>query len=122
MAVHELLELDDPPTAIFAGRNVICTGAVLALQQAKLSRQVALIGFDEVAVGEFVEPGITVVAQDTVEIGTRAIDRLLARLDGDDSPVSVEVVPTSLVKRGSGEIAAPSARRTRTQVRPRTVT
>jgi len=83
---------------------VICTGAVLALQQAALSHQVALIGFDEVAVGEFVQPRITVVRQDTHAIGTHAIDRLLARLDGDQSPAAIEVIPTALVQRGSGEI------------------
>ncbi len=33
----QLLSLEDPPTAIFAARNVICEGAVLALQQRGLS-------------------------------------------------------------------------------------
>jgi LacI family transcriptional regulator len=107
-ATTELLALPDPPTAFFAGRNVVCTGAVLALQQAELSHRVALIGFDEVAVGEFVQPRITVVRQDTHAIGTSAIDRLLARLDGDRSPASTHVVPTSLVRRGSGEIPPPA--------------
>ena len=106
-AVHELLALPCPPTALFAARNVICTGAVLALQQAGRSHEVALIGFDEVAVGELVEPRVTVVRQDTHAIGTRAMDRLLARLDGDDSPAVTEVLPTSLVPRGSGEIRPP---------------
>ena len=36
--------------------------------------------------GEFVQPRITVVRQDTHAIGTHAIDRLLARLDGDRLP------------------------------------
>ncbi len=107
-ATRELLAMEEPPTALFAGRNVICTGAVLALQQAGLSHQVALIGFDEVAVGEFVQPRITVVRQDTHAIGTHAIDRLLARLDGDQSPAAIEVIPTALVQRGSGEIPPPS--------------
>ncbi len=104
---HELLALEDPPTAIFAARNVICTGTVLALQQAGLSDRIALIGFDDVEVAELVQPRITVVRQDTREIGTRAFDRLLARIDGDDSPITVDVVPTSLVERGSGEIPPP---------------
>ncbi len=106
---HELLALDDPPTAIFAARNVICTGTVLALQQAGLSDRVALIGFDEVEIADFVQPRITVVRQDTREIGTRAFDKLLARIEGDVSPVTIDVVPTTLVARGSGEIPPPSA-------------
>ncbi|MET0839033.1 MAG: LacI family DNA-binding transcriptional regulator [Marmoricola sp.] len=106
-AAREVLALDDPPTAIFAARNVICTGTVLALQALSLSHQVALVGFDEVAVAELVEPRVTVVRQDTHTIGATAFDRLLARLDGDDSPAIVEVVPTSLVTRGSGEIRPP---------------
>ena len=94
--------MEEPPTALFAGRNVICTGAVLALQQAGLSHQVALIGFDEVAVGEFVQPRITVVRQDTHAIGTHAIDRLLARLDGDQSPAAIEVIPRPSCSAGPG--------------------
>ena len=106
-ATHDVLGLDDPPTAIFAGRNVVCTGAVLGLQQLSLSATVALVGFDEVAIGEFVQPRVTVVRQDTHTIGAHAFDRLLARLDGDRSPASIEVVPTTLVQRGSGEITPP---------------
>jgi LacI family transcriptional regulator len=106
-AANELLDLPDPPTAFFAARNVICEGVVMALQQRRLSHEVALIGFDEVTVAELVEPQITVVRQNTYEIGRRAIDLLLARLDGDESPVRVETVPSTIVRRGSGEIPAP---------------
>ena len=84
-ATTQLLAMEEPPTAIFAARNVICEGALMALQQLHLSSQVALIGFDEVSVAEMVDPAISVIRQDTYEIGTRAIDLLLARLDGDDS-------------------------------------
>ena len=98
------MALDEPPTAIFAARNVICEGALMTLQQVHLCSQVALMGFDEVGVAEMVEPAISVIRQDTYEIGTRAIDLLLARLDGDDSPARMEVVPSTLLARGSGEI------------------
>ena len=103
-ATNELLALDEPPTDIFVARNVICEGALMALQQRHLTREVALIGFDEVSVAEMVDPAISVIRQDTYEIGTRAIDLLLSRLDGDHSPVRVEVLPSSLLERGSGEI------------------
>lgn len=106
-----MLAHESPPTAVFAARNVISEGVLIALQQLRRSHDVALIGFDEVAVAEMVNPRISVVRQDTYEIGRRAMDLLLARLDGDDSPVRVETVPTELVTRGSGEIAPPPPRR-----------
>lgn len=103
-ALTEMMARDDPPTAVFAARNTLCEGAVLALQRLGLSHDVALIGFDELAVAELVEPHVSVVRQDTYEIGRRAMDLLLARLDGDTSPVRTETVATELVPRGSGEI------------------
>lgn len=107
--VLALLDTAMPPTALFAARNVICEGAVLALQWRRLTHQVALVGFDELAVAEMLDPMITVIVQNTHEIGTRAIDLLLGRLDGDTAPPRTEVVATSLVPRGSGEIAGPHA-------------
>ena len=101
---HALLDLEAPPTALVAGRNVICTAALIALQERGLWGRVALVGFDEVAVAEVVDPRVTVVRQDTRAIGARAVDRLLARLGGDTSPPSLDVVATELVERGSGEI------------------
>ena len=106
-ATTELLDLPEPPTAIFAARNVVTEGTLMALQRRSLTRRVALIGFDEVAVAEMVDPGISVMRQDTYSIGARAMEQLLSRLDGDDSPVRVQVVPTTLVARGSGEIPLP---------------
>ena len=87
----------------------------MALQQRGLTHEVALVGFDDLAVAEMLDPAITVVTQNTQEIGTRAIDLLLSRLDGDTSPPRTEVVPTRLVCRGSGEIPGPHRGRLRDQ-------
>lgn len=106
-AVRSLLGSSEPPTALFAARNVISEGAVMALQDLGLTRQVALMGFDDLAVAEMLDPAISVVTQNTHEIGTRAIDLLLGRLDGDTSPARAELVATTLVRRGSGEIPGP---------------
>jgi LacI family transcriptional regulator len=38
-------------------------------------------------------------------IGQLAAMRLLARLDGDESPAQQIIVPTHLIVRGSGELA-----------------
>ena len=80
---------------------------MLALQLRRSTDRVALVGFDDLAVAEMLDPMITVVTQNTHEIGARAIDLLLHRLDGDTSPCRTEVVPTALLSRGSGEIVGP---------------
>ncbi|HET8640599.1 MAG TPA: substrate-binding domain-containing protein, partial [Pseudonocardiaceae bacterium] len=44
------------------------------------------------------------VAQDPTTIGHIAAELLFARIAGDGGPPSVRLVPTTLVRRGSGEI------------------
>lgn len=62
------------------------------------------MGFDDFVLADLMEPAITVVAQDARAIGTRAAEILFARIDGDQSPTSLHVIPSLFVQRGSGEI------------------
>ena len=86
-AVDELLDLGDPPTAVFTGQNLLTIGGLRALRRAGLEREVALIGFDDVSLADMVDPAISVVAQDPQELGRAAAELLFRRLDGDTSPV-----------------------------------
>ncbi len=106
-AVEELLRLPLPPTAIFAAQNVLGIGAFAALRSLRLQFDVALVGFDDFPLADLLDPGVTVIAQDPAAIGRLAAETLFRRLDGDRSPSTVQVVPTRLVVRGSGEIAPP---------------
>jgi len=108
-AVDELLTLALPPTAIFAAQNVLGIGAFAALRGRRRQFDVALVGFDDFPLADLLDPGVTVVAQDPAAIGRLAAETLFRRLDGDHSPSTVQVVPTRLIVRGSGEIAPPVA-------------
>jgi LacI family transcriptional regulator len=103
-AVEDLLALADPPTAIFAGQNLISIGAIHALQRAGRQHQVAHVGFDDIDLADAVSPGLTVVAQDPPALGRAAAERLFARLDGERGPSRRVFVATRLIERGSGEI------------------
>src|SRR3954452_337791 len=107
-ATADLLALDDPPTAIFTAQNLITIGAVEALRAGGLRHAVALGGFDDVPLADALDPGLTVVAQDAVALGRTAAERLFARLDGDTGPTQTVLLPTTLIARGSGEIAPPA--------------
>jgi LacI family transcriptional regulator, galactose operon repressor len=103
--VTELLGRRPPPTSIFTGQNLITIGAFRALRRLKLHQRIALIGFDDILLADLLEPGITVIAQDPAAIGRAAAEVLFRRLDGDRSPSQQHIVPTRMMKRGSGEIA-----------------
>jgi LacI family transcriptional regulator len=106
----ELLSDSDPPTALFTGQNLITIGAIRALREVGGQRDIALVGFDDIVLGELLEPGITVVAQDPYELGRNAGELLFRRLRGEAAEPTTVVVPTRLIARGSGEIPPPPAR------------
>jgi LacI family transcriptional regulator len=102
---RELLVAEDPPTALFTSQNLITIDAVRAIHDLGLQRQVAHVGFDDVALADVIEPGLTVIAQDAAALGRSAAELLFSRLDGFTGPSRRVVHPTTLIARGSGELA-----------------
>lgn len=103
-AVRQLITSVPSPTALFAAQNLVTLGALRALHDVDRHEEVALVGFDDLPLGDLVRPGLSVMTQDPIQIGTLAAQRLFDRLDGDTSPPSTQVVPARLLARGSGEI------------------
>jgi LacI family transcriptional regulator len=91
------------PTAIFAANNLLADHAwhVLRRRGLRLPDDVSLVGFDDVPWMEMVSPAITVVAQPTEELGRRAAELLLRRLDDRGREPRVEQLEPTLVVRGS---------------------
>ena len=107
-AVSGLLGAADPPTALFTLNSVATIGALRALAAAGASRSVALVGYDDFDTADLLDPPVTVIAHDVVEMGRRAASRLFARVAGEAGPPVTDLLPTTLVPRGSGEIRAPA--------------
>lgn len=107
-AVGALLAGANPPTAVFSAQNLVTAGAVRAIRLARKEREIALVGFDDFPFADLLDPGITVVAQDPAAMGRLAARTIFRRLDGEtDTPRRV-TLPTTLIARGSGEIAPAS--------------
>ena len=103
-ATMTLFRRADPPTALFTGQNLITIGAVRALRRLRLHREVALVGFDDFPLADLVEPAVTVIAQDPAAMGRTAAHALFERIDGDTRPPREFWIPTTLIRRGSGEL------------------
>jgi len=99
----ELLEMDDPPTAVFTANNLMTLGALNAIHEKKLSipQEVAIVGFDDMSWAQSLAPPLTAVAQPTYELGRTAADLLLRRIGDPYRPTEQICLEADLVVRES---------------------
>jgi DNA-binding LacI/PurR family transcriptional regulator len=97
---RQLLDLEDPPTALFAGNNLLTMGALRAIRERRLSifKDISVVAFDEMDWMFMVEPPILVAAQPTYEMGQKAVELLFQRMSDYGSPTA-EIVFETQVRR-----------------------
>jgi LacI family transcriptional regulator len=108
-AVAALLKLANPPTAIITGNNLTTIGAVAAIRKAglRIPQDISLAGFDDFEWADYFEPRLTLIAQPCNEIGHRAAQMLVERINGlTAAPRSVRLKSTLVVR---DSCAAPAA-------------
>ena len=106
-AMHRLLRLPDPPTAVFCANNRNAIGAV-----AEIGREIQVLGraaselpeimsFDDFELSELMPVPVSVLGHDARELGREATRLLLDRLDGVvDDPAARELrMPVTLTRR-----------------------
>ena len=104
-ATSELLQLAEPPTAIFAGSNRLLLGTLFALQRCGLHvpNDISLVAFDDAEWMSVANPPITAVDVATGEMARLAVDLLLRRIaspEREGKPVTY-MLSTTLIERAS---------------------
>jgi LacI family transcriptional regulator, galactose operon repressor len=103
-----VLDLPDPPTAIFAGSDMQAFGVYqeAAARGLRIPEDLSVVGFDDIAFSELTTPPLTTVRQPLARMAAEAVRLLLDAGDGmPDPPPRVELA-THLVVRGSTGPAA----------------
>ena len=106
-----LLELPDPPTAVFAAGDRMALGAIEALRGRglRVPEDMSVVGFDDLPEVRWSAPPLTTVRQPLADMGKLAV-RTVLRLTRDEQPDSPRVeLGTDLVVRAS--TAAPAGHR-----------
>jgi len=102
-AMNQLLDLSNPPTALFAIHDLIAIDAMQAAfdRGLRVPEDISIASFDGIQSTQITKPPITTVRQPITDIGKRAVEILLARIaDHSTSPVR-EIVPVQLIVRES---------------------
>lgn len=99
--VFHLLDLDDPPTAIFASNDLTAAGVLEGahVRGLKVPGDLSVIGFDDIPLAASLSPGLTTMRQPLRQMGQIATQLLLERIEEPDKAISSVVLPTELVLR-----------------------
>jgi LacI family transcriptional regulator len=98
-----LLDVSEPPTAIFAFNDEMAVGAMKAARERglRLPEDLSVVGFDDLERAAIVSPALTTVRQPLAEMGRMAVSLLIRLLDNQRlEALSVELA-TKLVVRES---------------------
>jgi LacI family transcriptional regulator, galactose operon repressor len=95
----ELLNLPEPPTAIFAATDFQALGVLKAARQLgfRVPDQLAVIGFDDLDIAEYFD--LTTISQHLDESGRLAVELLLAQIASPSRPPRHVKLPLTLVER-----------------------
>lgn len=101
LAMQHLLAL--APDAIFAASDMMAIGAMMALKEAGrcIPSDVAVVGFDDLAVASIVEPALTTVRQPIERLGAMAAELLLDLIEDTVQGPQHVILPAQLVVRQS---------------------
>lgn len=102
-AMLEILSAKDQPTALFLAKSEHSAG-ILRVIHSKKRTDIAIISFDDFRFAETLSPAISVLDHSSRDLARNAIIRLFSRIDGLNTSGFEEILPLSVIERGSGEL------------------
>ena len=98
-----LLDLEDPPTAIFASNDVMAMGTMDAVRnrELRIPDDISVVGFDNIPQSAMVYPPLTTVQQPLEQMGRVAAQMLIGILHNVEKDTSRIELPTELIIRSS---------------------
>jgi LacI family transcriptional regulator len=104
---HQLFDLEDPPTAIFASCDAQALGVMDRANEMGIGipQNLSVIGFDGVSEAEYA--GLTTIDQSLYQSGVQGVQMLLSSIENPpDNPIK-HTLPLELITRGSTGIHQP---------------
>ncbi len=102
-AARQLIAAARRPSAIFAANDAMAIGAFRALRQNDIHvpDDIALVGFDDIPMAQYLTPPLTTVNVPIAELGRRAFAQVRHVIDHKSSRPRHETLPATLIIRES---------------------
>lgn len=102
-AVHTLLQLSEPPTAILCGTDILAYGAMVGAKDKlkKIGTDLSIIGFDDLEMSVAMDPPLTSIRIPAIQMGKIAAKLLIDTIEGRNTEVVHNILETELIVRQS---------------------
>jgi DNA-binding LacI/PurR family transcriptional regulator len=91
------------PTAIIAMSDTMAIGGMRAARESQLDvgRDIAIIGFDDAPMSQYLFPALTTLRQPIREAGRKCVEILVSLMKGEESGEQQTLLPPTLITRSS---------------------
>lgn len=105
-AVRTLMEIPEPPTALFIASDTMAVGGYEAVQELgqRIPDDVSIVGYDDIALAAALMPSLTTVRTSFHEFGQLSSQLLLDLIDNRESAPSTRIIHPKLIVRNSAEV------------------
>jgi len=102
-AVRQLMDLPNPPDAIFCGNDTTALSSMIYLRDRgiRIPEDVGIVGFSNEPFSKVVSPSISTIAQPGFQMGQKAAEMLIGQIENKERTYRTIVLPTELIIRES---------------------
>lgn len=102
-AMKALIELDPLPTAVFIASDTVALGGLNALYEKgiRVPDDIAIVGFDDIALARYVNPPLTTVHLPAYSLGLGAASMLIQQINNESVESNEIILQTRLIVRQS---------------------
>lgn len=97
-AMKKILEYKIP-SAVVTTDDLLAFGAIEVMNEC--GKRIPIIGFNNTPLSQYQQPKLSSVDINSEELGRKAAELLINKLENDDMPVNHYIIPTDIIKRES---------------------
>jgi len=102
----KIMRLKELPSAIFVASDLMALGAMKAFKESdfNLPKDMSIIGFDNISIGNYIEPRLTTIGQDAVSMGKWSVRLILNKLKKEPPQKKYLLKPKLIIRESCSSV------------------